>query len=83
LPLAAANQRSKPPDYNNREFAMTDISFDRATDQASSKPEIGDEDASTAATQRIGVTGDQLRAASRVVEFAVRKEQARFRNTMS
>jgi hypothetical protein len=58
---------------------MADTSFEREASQSSSDEQIGTGDASNATTQRVGVTGDQLRAASKVVEFAVRKEQARFK----
>jgi hypothetical protein len=58
---------------------MTDTSFERDASQSSSDEQARSGDASDAATSRVGVTGDQLRAASKVVEFAVRKEQARFK----
>ena len=58
---------------------MTDTSYEHDASQEPSGSEFSEPNASNAVTQRVGVTGDQLRAASKVVEFAVRKEQARFR----
>ena len=58
---------------------MTDTSYEHDASQGPSDSEFSEPNASNAVAQRVGVTGDQLRAASKVVEFAVRKEQARFR----